>query len=245
MTDAGTLHARFRAFPPTTLDALLAPGTPVVLAPHADDESLGCGGLLAACAAAGRQPLLAILTDGCGSHPGSRAYPPERLRATREAEALAAAAILGLSPSAVFFLGAPDTALPGTGAGLGAAVSALAAFAAGATSVLTTWRHDPHCDHEAAAAIGAALAARLEAALLFYPVWGWTLPHDTPLPATPMTGWRLPVGAFAARKAEAIAAHRSQGGALITDDPGGFTLPAGFLRHFDASDEVFFAELSP
>ncbi len=44
----------------------------VVLAPHPDDESLGCGALLAA-AFAGKGARVVCLTDGSGSHPGSRA----------------------------------------------------------------------------------------------------------------------------------------------------------------------------
>ncbi len=239
MITAGTLHARFRTLPETTLDALLAPGTPLVLAPHPDDESLGCGGLIAACVEAGRAPLLAFLTDGAGSHPNSRAFPPTRLRAVREDEALAAAATLGLTPDRVFFLRAPDTALPGAGAGLTRAVDTLAAFAPTATTVLTTWRHDPHGDHEAAAAIGTALAVRLAARLLFYPVWGWTLPPDTALPDRATTGWRLPIAPFLARKHAAIAAHRSQHAGLITDDPDGFVLPEHLLGHFRGPHEVF------
>ena len=241
MIKAGELHARFRMLPETTLEALLAPGTPLILAPHQDDESLGCGGLIAACCTAGRAPLLAFLTDGCGSHPNSRAVPPERLRALREAEALAAAACLGLAPERVSFLRAPDTQLALDQDRVGRALDALAAAAGPVGTVLTTWGHDPHGDHEAAAAIGTALAARLGARLLFYPVWGWTLPHETLLPGPPWHGWRLPIAAHLARKNAAIAAHRSQRGLVITDDPDGFTLPHALLEHFTGPFEVFLA----
>ena len=239
MITAGELHARFRAFPATTLDALLAPGTALILAPHQDDESLGCGGLIAACCDAGRPPLLAFLTDGAGSHPNSRTFPPERLRATRETEALAAAAALGLPPARVSFCRAPDTALALHCDDVERALEALAAASGPVGTVLTTWRHDPHCDHEAAAAIGTRLAARLGARLLFYPVWGWIVPQETPLPDGAARGWRLPVDALLARKNKAIAAHRSQLGEVITDDPDGFVLPRALLRHFEVPYEVF------
>ena len=241
MITAGELHARFRRLPETALEALLAPGTALILAPHQDDEALGCGGLIAACCAAGRAPLLAFLTDGCGSHPHSRAFPAERLRALREAEALSAAAALGLTAERVSFLRAPDTALARDQHRVAGALDALAAASGPVGTVLTTWGHDPHGDHETAAAIGAALAARLGARLLFYPVWGWTLPHDTLLPDPPWRGWRLPVGPQLARKQAAIAAHRSQRGEVITDDPAGFTLPHSLLENFAGPFEVFLA----
>ena len=84
MTTAGNLHRAWRALPEGQLDDIIGSGTCLVLAPHPDDESLGCGGLIAACVAANRPPLVVVLTDGAGSHPGSVAYPPDRLRAARK-----------------------------------------------------------------------------------------------------------------------------------------------------------------
>ena len=139
------------------------------------------------------------------------------------------------------FLREPDTALANAGDGLARIVARLAAGARNIGNVLTTWHHDPHCDHQAAAVIGRALARRLGARLLFYPVWGWTLADDTPIPDAPDDGWRLPIRAVLARKNDAIAAHRSQHGGLITDDPAGFTLPPAMLAHFRAPHEVFLA----
>lgn len=52
----------------------------VIVAPHPDDEILGCGGVLQLLHAAGRSLLLISITDGTASHPGSSAWPPERLR---------------------------------------------------------------------------------------------------------------------------------------------------------------------
>ena len=87
----------------------------LILAPHPDDESIGCGGLIAAACAAGTPPVVLILTDGAASHPGSLTYPSARLRAVREAEALAATDILGLPAGNLRFLREPDTGLAASG----------------------------------------------------------------------------------------------------------------------------------
>src|ERR1700722_17819790 len=86
----------WRTLPFGTLDDVTGPGCGLILAPHPDDESLGCGGLIAAGCHARRAPIVAILTDGAMSHPGSKAYPGERLVRLREAEARGAASLLGL-----------------------------------------------------------------------------------------------------------------------------------------------------
>ena len=80
---------------------------------------------------------------------------------------------------------------------------------------------------------GAICGARL----MEYPVWGWSLPVGTVLPDGPWSGWRFDVSAHLPAKREAIAAHRSQHGGLITDDPGGFVLPADFVSLFDRDFE--------
>lgn len=87
---------------------------PLVLAPHPDDESIGCGGTLRRLADAGAAVTVAVVTDGSQGSRVVRAMPdgPAReraaagLAAVRRAEAQAAARVLGVS--AVHFLDAPD-----------------------------------------------------------------------------------------------------------------------------------------
>ena len=238
---AGEAQQAMRALPLAGLEAILGGTDPLVLAPHADDESLGCGGLLAACAQAGRRAAVLVLTDGAGSHPNSAAYPPERLRAVREAEAREAVRLLGLPADRIAFLGLRDTAAPTHGpdfeAAVDAVIGALRGF--GTATLLSPWRHDPHCDHLAAHLIAAEAAGRAGAAHLAYPVWGWTLAPDTKLDGPLPEGWRLDIAAFGPVKQRAVQAHRSQYGALITDDPAGFRLPGSLLRHFETPTETF------
>ena len=75
--------------------------------------------------------------------------------------------------------------------------------------------------------------------LINYPVWGWTLPCDAAVAEAATRGWRFDITAHLPAKRRAIASHASQHGALITDSPNGFELPAKLLRVFDAPWETF------
>jgi LmbE family N-acetylglucosaminyl deacetylase len=241
MSTAGDFHRSWRVLPIGGLDDVIGSGTCLILAPHPDDESLGCGGLIAACVAAGRHPLVVVLTDGAGSHQ-SREYPPERLRAVRASEVLAAVSHLGLSPDRIVFMDEPDTSAPHEGPGYDAVVARLVALIRqepACTAILAPWLHDPHCDHEAAALAAGAAAGVAGILNVAYPIWGWTLPGGDPVPGVPGAGWRLDIRAFLPAKRAAIQAHRSQYGGLITDNPGGFQLSADLLSAFDGPYETF------
>jgi LmbE family N-acetylglucosaminyl deacetylase len=242
VTTAGQFHQAWRALPFGSLNDIIGRGTCLILAPHPDDESLGCGGFIAACVAAGRAPLVVILTDGVASHPNSQAFPPDRLRATRAQEVRAAVECLGLSPDRLVLLDEPDAAAPHAGPKFDAVVERLNDLIgqeADCTSILAPWRYDPHCDHEAAALAAASTAAIMAVRHVAYPVWGWTLPPDTPVPTPVTAGWRLDVAAFLPAKRRAIQSHQTQYGELITDDPAGFKLPQALLSVFDSPSETF------
>jgi LmbE family N-acetylglucosaminyl deacetylase len=241
MTAVADVHRAWCALPVGGLDDIIGGGTCLVLAPHPDDESLGCGGLIATCVAAGRPPLVVVLTDGAGSHPGSRAFPPDRLRAVRAQEVRTAVGRLGLAADRVVLLGIPDTAAPVDGPGFEAVVSALAGLVRpGCGAILAPWRYDPHCDHEAASLMASAVAESVSIRHVAYPVWGWTLPGETLVPdGSGSAGFRLEISRFLDAKRAAIEAHASQYGALITDDPDGFRLPDGLLSVFEVPFETF------
>lgn len=227
----------FRHLPVVTLDALVR-GPFVVLAPHPDDESLGCGGLIAQASGRGIAAHVAVLTDGAMSHPRSRRFPAPALRALRAAEARRAVATLGVLPERLHFLGAPDADAPHGGQRFDALVDSVSGLIRGARAeaVFATWRHDPHGDHVAAHAIAEAAARRCAVALWSYPVWGWTLDTQD---VTGADGVRLDVGAQQPAKRRAIAAHRSQTTGLIDDDPDGFVMASQFRALFEGRYEVF------
>jgi LmbE family N-acetylglucosaminyl deacetylase len=241
MTAAGELHRRMRELPVAPLATLLKGRPALILAPHPDDESLGCGGLIAASCDATLPPIVVVVTDGTGSHPNSRQFPPPALRLLREAETHEAVAHLGLSPDRVVFLRLRDTAAPSHGPDFDAAVTAISAQLQhhGCGSICAPWRHDPHCDHEAAHLIAVEAAGQTGARLYSYPVWGWTLPRDTELNEPLPSGMRLDVSRHLSAKRSAIAAHASQHGHVVTDDPDGFSLPPNLLSVFEQPYEVF------
>jgi LmbE family N-acetylglucosaminyl deacetylase len=102
---AGEFLAALTQLPMGSPNDLTADAPFVVLSPHPDDETLGAGGLLAATCATGQRADVVVVTDGSGSHPRSKAYPPPRLIALRQAEVEAAGALLGLEPDSVRHLG--------------------------------------------------------------------------------------------------------------------------------------------
>ncbi len=244
---ADAFLAAAQRLPVADLDALTGGKGVVVVAPHPDDESLGCGGLMAEARAQGREVRVVIVSDGCGSHTHSALYPPAKLRDLRETETVDAAGILGVPREAVTFLRLPDAGVPSAGPVAEEAAARIAAIAhdADAGAVCVTWGHDPHCDHQAAAAIVRLARTHLGAIRIFsYPVWGWTLPEGTEVGPGP-TGLRLDVGAHRAAKTAAIGAHRSQTTDLISDDPTGFRLASAMIDRFTGPYEIFVAMDAP
>jgi LmbE family N-acetylglucosaminyl deacetylase len=214
----------------------------VVVAPHPDDESLGCGGLIADACRQGVRGKVVIVSDGAGSHPNSKAYPPERLMALREVEARQAGAELGLRPEEMHFLRLPDRFVPYEGEEAERAIKVIAdrVREIGAGSLFVSWRHDPHCDHEASYRIAREVQRRVGKVKLFeYVVWGHMLPPSTKVDPI-RSGFRISIDHEAMEKRRrAIAAHRSQTTALIDDDPGGFLFSQIDLDHFDGAYEFF------
>lgn len=242
MTSAAAVHQAWAELPMADIGTIAGRGRTMILAPHPDDESLGCGGMIAELCRLGRPPLVVIVTDGTGSHPASPSMLAPVLRQLREHEAADALRHLGLRDAAsLVFLRLRDTAAPHAGQDFETAVSRLVQLTAGCETICATWGHDPHCDHAAVHLMAREVAARTGLRHLAYPVWGWTLPPETELPESPVAGWRLDISEALPAKRAAIAAHRSQHGGLIDDDPGGFKLPPALLHIFDRPYEVFLA----
>ncbi|WP_338026438.1 PIG-L family deacetylase [Croceicoccus hydrothermalis] len=236
---AGTVLSKAQAAPFIAIEEL-APGPCLLLVvPHPDDETLGCGMALAAAAARGTRIVIVLLTDGEASHPSSVRFDRDALARVRRRELSQALAHLCPGKSVtVHRLGLPDgTSRPSDiGPHTMERVVTLAA-AAGASAIWTTWAGDPHCDHQTAAALCRHVALRLGVPHFAFPVWGrFGKSHP------PAHLFRFHDTRFLDCKHAAVACYRSQTGELIADDPGGFIMPPAFLDHFANHSEIFIRE---
>ena len=184
MTNAIDVLQRMRELPLGDIETLIGSGPLMVLAPHPDDESLGCGGVIAEARARGHDVSVVVVTDGTASHPNSRTHLAARLRAVREEEVRAAVAELGVPATSLSFLRLRDGKAPHRGPEFKNVAANLTELArsCGIATICTTWQHDPHPDHLATFRLGCSVATRLGSRLLSYPVWGWTLSARTWLP---------------------------------------------------------------
>lgn len=211
----------------------------VVLAPHPDDESLGCGALLArAFAEAGAHVI--CLTDGSASHPGSALWTPQRLSALRHAEMARALECLGGSARDLTWLGMADSRLYQADATGVADTLEQVIEGIDARQVFVPAAKDHHEDHQATARFASELRTRRpDWSFYSYPVWcRWDDPEfrQTITRHAPIY---LSLGDMQDRKRAAIFAHRTQLGQIVTDDASGFTLPPGFIEKFVSEDEIF------
>jgi LmbE family N-acetylglucosaminyl deacetylase/uncharacterized membrane protein YbhN (UPF0104 family) len=240
----GALMGASRRTRPSNLRALTRGGPILVLAPHPDDEVLGCGGLLAACAAHGIPAHVVILTNGALSHPGSVSWSQQRLAARRAQEARKAAQLLGLPAQALTQLGLRDGRLLFDRGQMRAGAAAIAQIARrhNIKTMFVSWRHDPHPDHAAAALMADHVHARLpHIRVLEYPIWGWLLPRDVKVSDGPWIPRRLDVTPWLSIKRRALFAYRTQTTALIADAPFALRLQRDQLDALMTRSEVFFS----
>lgn len=245
MTSAVALAAPHHAARVLTSAMLAGFGRTLVVAPHPDDESLGCGGLIALLCAARQRVSALLVSDGTQSHPRSLRFPAAARRALRDAEWQAALACLGVPAEQLQRLHLPDGAVPGPGdprfADALARSRAVLAHCAVRT-LLLPWRRDPHPDHRAThALLRAALGAGSGIRVLEYPVWTRErgAPDDLPR-ADEVRCWQLDISMVLAAKRCAIACHRTQLGQVIDDDPQGFTIAPAMRARAESPVEFFY-----
>jgi len=221
-------------------------GAPValIIAPHPDDETLGCGGLIARKRLQGDPVHVAYITDGCAAYPDHPVLIPRALAIKREDEARESVRIVGVERTELTFLGARD----GTLARL--EVQAAAELTNRIVAVLShvqpdevflPCRHDGSSEHDAVfVLVSRALAASgLRPRIFEYPIWAQWNPRRLvrPLFANRRV-WRAEFQGYETIKQRAIAAYASQ-----VDPVAPWTEPAlsrDFVSFFSSPEEFFF-----
>lgn len=202
------------------------PGPVLVVAPHPDDETIGCGGAVARHAARGDALTVLVATSGEATSGEATGDRGGGVGAAREAECRRACAALGATEP--IFVRLPDGALASHVAELSAAI---AAHGQGCAVVYAPSVLDPHRDHRAANT--ALAAAALDADVYGYEVWS-PAPVDVLLDVTGVYGQKeaaLRCYTIAlesvdyVRSAAGLAAYRSAAGGL-----GGRGFAEGFVR---------------
>ncbi|MEJ3747163.1 PIG-L family deacetylase [Actinomycetes bacterium KLBMP 9797] len=152
--------------------AVAARRSALVIAPHPDDETLGCGATIMHKVAAGSPVTILIVTDGSNSHRSAH-LPPAELARLRRAEMAEAARRLGVAADQVRWAGLVDGTVAGNEERLvGVIAETLAAVRP--QEVYATCADEPHPDHAAVGrAARRAVRASGGAALYEYPVWLW------------------------------------------------------------------------
>ncbi len=211
--------------------------TAIIFSPHQDDETLGCGGLIALKRAAGIDVRVVFLTDG-GKSPSS--LTKEALVALRKQEALEALGLLGVPPERIDFLDYPDSTLqtlnPEQRQNLLAEITRLIAQHR-PQEIYVPHRQDRHYfgDHEATRDLvkTALQESGMAITLWQYPVWIlWQPFFLLDLQPSELAGAvHLKISDVLVQKQSAIAVYRSQ------------VFPPGFLKRFGSAYEIFFKDM--
>lgn len=209
---SGFLLRLYAVLAKDTTDALPAKGNVLVIAPHPDDESLGCGAVLGRLSARGLKVRVVIVTDGAASTP-SKVLSPEALAATRRGEAQKALKILGASSESLVFLNYPDGKASDH---IGKIAQDLASqiWLASPVLIFSPYIVDGHADHRAVARAVRQIAqeGKINCPVFEYPMWFW--PRGALLSlwrsATRASLRKIMTRGYLRQKNEAIRAHRSQ-----------------------------------
>lgn len=206
----------------------------IVFAPHQDDETLGCGGMIALKRSLNVPVKVVFLTDGRYGRPDW--ITPEEIITYRQKEATNAASSLGLEASQISFIGETD----GTLSKLSDVqrqnliqhlVCIIQAF--NPLEIYVPYRKDAHPDHEATYELvrSAIQSAKIDAELLQYQIWGfWRKPFDILSSRDIANPYKLFIGSVREHKKRAIENYQSQ-------VPN---LPSVIIKALSSEHEIFF-----
>jgi LmbE family N-acetylglucosaminyl deacetylase len=225
----------------TLIKSKSIPQSILIVAPHSDDETLGCGGAIALLRQLDVPVQVLIVSDGTKSHPNSLTHPSQVLQKLREQESLAALNILGVAAEAVTFWGLPDGAVDVSLQSKQVILLAKQYLKDLQPSIMfLPWRKDPHRDHRASWQLLTTASQNSVnlPRIIEYPIWDWDIKKRDNVTES-INYWQLDISSVLELKQKAIALYRSQIGDLINDDPDGFRLTPEMLQNFVQPWEIY------
>ncbi|MBD2596697.1 PIG-L family deacetylase [Nostoc spongiaeforme FACHB-130] len=208
----------------------------MVFSPHQDDETFGCGGMIAYKREQNIPVIVVFLTNGQGSR-DIDAESRNKIIQTRKQEAIKALNILGVETSAIHFLDKADGYLQALNSEeKQAAIAQITALLKHyqPEEVYLPHRKDCHRDHEATYPLvkAAIKQAKINVEIFQYPIWlFWRAPLFIMLKLSDIaTAYSFSITSVQQQKNQAIAAYTSQLESL----------PSGFVNRFLGAYEIFF-----
>lgn len=178
----------------------------LVISPHPDDESIGCGGTICAHHEAGDVVEVIFLTSG---EKGGHGISEEEIRSIREQEAISAAEVLSISE--VSFWREPDGAFVASSENTKRLKDKIEHFKP--DIIYVTHFQEEHPDHKAAAALVKNTISLLDSRTEIPQVWMYEV--WTPIQKI---DYIVDITSFADKKRLAIQAHKSQCRVLKFDE---------------------------
>lgn len=156
-----------------SLNETLPKGPILVLAPHPDDETLGCGATILHLKEKGCKIRIVIITDGATSTDMNGAEASQIVKA-RRTETQKAAKILGLPETELVFLPYPDRAAQEHIDKIAQDILAQI-WLCSPVVIFSPFGDDSHPDHRAVASAMTKLwdEGKISCRLLEYPMWFW------------------------------------------------------------------------
>lgn len=229
----------------------------VVIAPHPDDETLGCGATIARKRASGTAVTVVVVADGRYAQHRSRLITPAGLAVLRAEEAVAACAALGVAAANLLQLGFEDNAVRESEDDLVHRLHELLIDVV-PEEVLVVSGLDHHVDHRAVNRAAHRALARWDHLPVVgeFPVWSWIdgpwsdqdrrrpparAAHLVGQPLRTLLRGRATTVAtdgFLGAKRAALAAHATQTSSY-TDEADWAVMSAEMLELFLGPEEVF------
>ena len=216
----------------------------VIIAPHQDDETLACGGIIARKRNEGLPVHVIFITNGSASHPDHPRLGPPAIAALRAREAMQAMSFLGVERSAVYFLDEPDGTLKTIAAERQENLVARLAVlfrTIGPAEIFLPCNPDGSSEHDATFGFvtDAITRAGLQPDIWQYPVWSWWNPLLL------LRRWlatddcrRHTVEDYQLAKQHAIDCYQSQIAPIAPDNSP--ALPPDLVEIFHSDTEYFF-----